>query len=146
MILNPTPITLPEFSGIWIKSVTASPNMLIAEFAQWTGGHFLATGNPPRLMRLCSDPLVGPQVTDLVASLYEEMDRQSGLVNATMLRVVALDPSQPVSAIAFYPEKNHHKISDCFALCATDTIFADIFSSAMSTIANLAGLDIQSNA
>lgn len=153
MILNPTPVTPQVFNGMWITSLvislptaTNTKGALVCRMQQYDGTHLLATGNPPPLVipvlaaRRASTLAIDTMLTELEAVLKPMVGSEGKL---QIIDVHASDPAKPVSAAIVFTDKKSKRIQDCYALCAEDAAFAAVFSSAMTTIAGLAGLSVE---
>ena len=146
-IVNPTPVTATTFGKMWISSVflaqplNGTQGSLFATLLPYDGEHLLATGGK----RVAIPSLKAPSapVATLVTALTTELARQSKKTSPlSKLYVMATDPSRPVVIRAEFVDHTTYDIKDAFALVGTDTVFAGVFTTALGTLATLAGLTV----
>lgn len=155
MIVNPTPITPATMSGMWVANVriqlpaSGDPRPRIASgsfsarLLPYDGTHLLATGGKNVVIENLTSKRASDSTFDaVIASIIAEIERQAGKTGLTTLTVIAPDPARPVIAIGDFPDRSRHMIADCYALAATDEVFAGVFQSAMAEIARQAGLSV----
>ena len=150
MINNPAPVIASTFSGMWVTNLqvifptSAKKGILQANLLPYDGTHLLAAGGK----RAFVNDIVAARSTDSVldgvlTSLVAEVQRQSSKTSAPqIIQVNAQDPTGKVSAQVIFEGHSVYRIADCYALCATDEIFAGVFLSMMGEVARLAGLTI----
>ena len=158
VIPNPTPQTPTIFDKMWVASVNIimpdlvftsalfpqSKGRLMTNILPYDGTHLLYVGGK---MVTIAD-LVAKRTSDstfdaILTSLTAECQRQAG--NTKTIKTVlvsAPDPTKPVRAMVQFTDGTSYQITDCFALCATDSIFATVFTNTMGELAILAGLTI----
>lgn len=151
-IINPNPITPSSMTKVWIPNLTINfpiennGGSIFAGFYPYDGiGSLLATDRPPALTinNAVNQIEKYPLIPILFSNLEVELSRLSGYSNNLIsLRVIAPDPKRPVKIIVTYTERRLYVIDDAYALCATDSTFASVFSSAMGMISILAGLQV----
>jgi hypothetical protein len=146
-ILNPDPKQLGTTSAMWVTSFLLrldAGNLFTASLLPYDGAHLAALGGK-RVVKRVSEIRQNPQVDSIIGTLVSELQRIAGTPQPiASLSVAASDPSNPVVAtIRFAGSIRPFTIPNCFALCASDPQFANVFGSVMGLIATLAGLEIQ---
>lgn len=151
MIINPTPVTAATFDGMWVTNlglyfpVTELPHsFLSARLSQYDGTNLLSTGgkylNLPNLAASrAADAVLEASISDLLAECQLLAASESPV---SMLLVSAPDPTKPVWARIVFVDKEFHDIHDCYALAATDPVFATVFQNTLEEIARLSGLTV----
>lgn len=159
MIINPNPTTPGTFNGMWIANFRVTfpdpvfsnpifPQSMGAAYANllpYDGTHLLATGNKPVVIRdLQTERAQDAEFDAMLNSLEAECKRQAGkTAMIKSVQVMAPDPAKPVTAQIVFVDGTTHRIPDCFALSASDTIFGAMFTAAMEEIARLAGFVVE---
>lgn len=151
-ILNPTPVQPGVFNRLWVTTLAihllpaGNPSgNLLATLLPYDGTYLLAGGGqvvklPSLAVARAQDPVLDAVVTAALA----ECERQFGVTGVISLVVQAPDPTRPVVAHVITNDGKARRIADCFALCAQDPVFAQVFTSVMVEIARQADLQIQS--
>ncbi len=137
LIQNPTPITANTFNGMWINQlqIFLPQGNIQASFLPYDGTHLLATGGK-RIMQKASNGSLD--------ALIAEVKSLSGKTSEpTLIQVFATDPSKPVTAQVIFTDKSIYRIPDCYALAATDSVFAGVFNNTIGLVVGLAGYTIQ---
>lgn len=151
LIPNPTPQTVGAFLHMWVTNLqlkqpdptlpaNQSRGSFFASLLPYDGANLLhapITVTIPALsVRMTTDTVFAGVVTSLLA----EAQRQAGsTLDVKSLIITAPKPPQ-VHATVQFVDNTTFTISDCFALCKTDTIFAEVFESALVEVARQAGL------
>lgn len=151
MIANPTPIIAATFNGMWITNLgiclavdNISKGYIQAKFAPYDGTHILATeGRRLNMVDVpaarASDPVLDSTLTALVAELHRLSNKTA---DAQFLAVDAQKPGVPVHAVCKFADGTYYSIKDCYALAASDSVFAEVFQATMAEIARQAGLTV----
>lgn len=146
-IVNPTPVSAATFGKMWIAGVflaqpiNGAQGSLFATLLPYDGTHLLATGG--KRVAIPSLKAPSPAVASLISSLTTELARQSkNTATLSKLYVTAPDPAHPVSIRAEFADHTNYTIKDAFTLAGTDSIFAGVFTTALGTLATMAGLTV----
>jgi hypothetical protein len=110
----------------------------------YDGTHLLATGGRSvRVFNLAAKRKTDASLDSMLAGLVAELARQSKTATAVrFLSVSSLDPSKPVLVTVFFADDTHYTIADCYALAATDSVFAGVFTGTLTKVATLSGLTV----
>ena len=155
-INNPTPITPLPMTGMWASNFRLQlPNLSMPMSSYLYHGQFFATLNPYDGTHLLRTGTKVVQITDLISkrqtdpifdsvitSVVLEIERQANKTDLSSITVMAYDPEYPVRIIAEFSNRAKYNILDCYKLCATDSVFAGVFQSALEEVARQAGLTI----
>jgi hypothetical protein len=148
MIANPTPIQAATFNGMWITmlqiifpTVDKPRGIIQGRLLPYDGTTLLALGGKEAMRSI---PSQDAQTTAMLTALETEVKRLANTTAAVRsIQVFANDPSKPVFAqFTFVGVKQPHRIVDCFALAATDAMFAGVLNATMAEVARIAGLKI----
>ena len=151
MIANPTPVTAAPFNGMWITNLgiflptEAKPKGFIAgNLLPYDGTHLLAnTGTRLYVGDLATKCTTDAPLAAMLGALEVELQRLAATTAAVeYLSVMAPRPARPVLVSAKFTGGKFHQIRDCYALAATDSVFAGVFQSVMAEIAHQAGLTV----
>lgn len=151
MIQNPAPQSATTFNGMWVTNLgiflptEEKPKGFIGgNFLPYDGTHLLATGGKRLFVGdLAQKRTTDQQIDAMLTSLVAEVQRQAGkTVAVKFIQTTAPDPAKPVTAQIAFEDGTFHRIADCFALCASDQVFAGVFMGAMAEIARQAGLTV----
>ncbi|MEI8197347.1 MAG: hypothetical protein WCI73_15730 [Phycisphaerae bacterium] len=143
-IANPIPVTPAAMTRMWVSSMRLFPNLgglgLEYDLCPYDGSNLLATGR-----RHCFFDSVDtdPAWTTWLAAIVAEVQRQAATTSAVReIRIAALDPSLPVRATITFADGSTYVIENCFLLASTDPTFAQVFGTAMATLATRAGFTV----
>lgn len=137
-IVNPTPITPGVFDGMWINSLQLfldGKDFVQASFLPYDGTHLLATGGKRHFSKI--------NPSNFAAIVAEAKRQANKTTDVKFVQVFAPDPAKPVTARVFFVDNTNHTVADCFGLCGTDPVFAEVFLGMMAQVATLAGLTVQ---
>ena len=141
MIINPTPITCDTMDRMWITSFRLFPDTMLADLLPYDGQRLLAVGGKTlRLMRLDEARAADEELDACVTAVLSEVARQAGNTSTCKcLSMTAPNPGAPAVAIALFETGLPLRVLDCWALAASDPVFAGVWQRTMATIARLSG-------